>query len=250
MEALDSLANSTNFVMQSIAVKMALNDSFWAIKKQGLDYFGKADPRTRSVLESQLIQLATSDKKSDVRTGAIYCLSTYFDQDENVPSREHANLYTKLVKDLSYNTSAEALRALQIVEPTIAYTMAKLELPTAKKELKEAVILAIAENGNAADSDFIHSEFNKSSGFEVVGMTYNLISFLENQNSSINASTLKEIEYKIISLDVWYQRYYTLKMLKEYTSENVEFNAIITQLYQSLVSVEKHERVLTYLGVK
>lgn len=250
MEAVDSLANSTNFAMQSIAVKMALNDSFWAIKKQGLDYFGKADPRTRSVLESQLIQLATTDKKSDVRTGAIYCLSTYFDQDENVPSREHTNLYTKLVKDLSYITSAEALRALQIVEPTIAYTMAKLELPTAKKELKEAVILTIAKNGNAADSDFIHTEFKKASGFEVVGMTYNLISFLENQNSSINASTLKEIEYKITSLDVWYQRYYTLKVLKEYTSENAEFNTSISQLYQSLVNVEKHERVLTYLGVK
>ncbi len=250
MEAVDSLSNSTNFAMQSIAVKMALNDSFWAIKTQGLDCFEKADPRTRSVLESQLIQLASTDKKSDVRTSAIYCLSTYFDQDENVPSREHANLYTKLVKDLSYITSAEALRALQIVEPVRAYTMAKLELPTAKKELKEAVMLTIAKNGNALDSDLIHKEFKTSRGFDVVGATYNLISFLENQNSNINASTLKEIESKIVSLEVWYQRFYTLQMLKEYSTENIEFNTTISNLYQSIVEVEKHERVLMYLGVK
>jgi len=250
LEAVDSLANSTNFAMQSIAVKMALNDSFWAIKTQGLDYFEKADPRTRSVLESQLIQLASTDKKSDVRTAAIYCLSTYFDQDENVPSREHAKLYSKLVKDLSYITSAEALRALQIVEPARAYTMAKLELPTAKKELKEAVMLTIAKSGNAVDSDLIHKEFKKSSGFEVVGATYNLISFLENQHSNINASTLKEIESKIVSLEVWYQRYYALQMLKEYSTENTEFNSTISNLYKSIIEVEKHERVLMYLGVK
>ena len=250
MEALDSLANSTNFVMQSIAVKMALNDSFWAIKKQGLDYFGKADPRTRGVLESQLIQLATSDKKSDVRTAAIYCLSTYFDQDENSPGREHAKVYTKLVKDPSYIVAGEALRALQMVKPSQAYIMAKLELPTAKNELKETVIYNIAKNGDDADSDLIHKEFNKARGFDVVGMTYNLISFLENQNPATYIESLPNIETKIIGLELWYQRYYTLKMLKEYTSENFEFKASISQLYQSLVNVEKHERVLMYLGVK
>ena len=250
MEAIDSLANSTNFAMRSEAVKKALNDSFWAIKIQGLDYFEKADPRTKGTLESQLIQLASKDAKSDVRTAAISCLSTYFDQDKNSPGREHDKLYAKLVKDPSYIVAGEALRALQTVKPKEAYIMAKLELPTAKNELNEAIIYTIAQNGDPTDSDLIHTEFKKASGHDVVGMTYNLIRFLENQNSSINTSTLKEIEYKITSLDVWYQRYYTLQMLKEYTSENVEFNASINQLYQSIINVEKHERVLMYLGKK
>ena len=250
MEAIDSLANSTNFAMRSEAVKKALNDSFWAIKIQGLDYFEKADPRTKGTLESQLIQLASKDAKSDVRTAAISCLSTYFDQDKNSPGREHDKLYAKLVKDPSYIVAGEALRALQTVKPKEAYIMAKLELPTAKNELNEAIIYTIAQNGDPTDSDLIHTEFKKASGHDVVGMTYNLIRFLEKQNSSINTSTLKEIEYKITSLDVWYQRYYTLQMLKEYTSENVEFNASINQLYQSIINVEKHERVLMYLGKK
>ena len=250
MEAIDSLANSTNFAMRSEAVKKALNDSFWAIKIQGLDYFEKADPRTKGTLESQLIQLASKDAKSDVRTAAISCLSTYFDQDKNSPGREHDKLYAKLVKDPSYIVAGEALRALQTVKPKEAYIMAKLELPTAKNELNEAIIYTIAQNGDPTDSDLIHTEFKKASGHDVVGMTYNLIRFLEKQNSSINTSTLKEIEYKITSLDVWYQRYYTLQMLKEYTSENVEFNASINQLYQSIINVEKHERVLMYLGEK
>jgi aminopeptidase N len=250
MEAVDSLANSTNFAMQSNAVKMALNDSFWAIKTQGLEYFEKADPRTKGTLEGVLIKIASTDVKSDVRTAAIYCLSTYFDQDENVPNREHDKLYSKLVKDPSYIVAGEALRALQIVEPTLAYKQAKEELSTAKKELKETVIYTVAKNGDASDSDLIHNEFNKATGFETVGMTYNLISFLEKQKPTDNSIIIQEIQSKITSLELWYQRYYTLKMLKEYTSENTVFNTSVSKLYQSILDVEKDEKVLMYLGVK
>ena len=250
MEAVDSLANSTSFAMQSNAVKMALNDSFWAIKTQGLEYFEKADPRTKGTLEGVLIKIASTDVKSDVRTAAIYCLSTYFDQDENVPNREHDKLYSKLVKDPSYIVAGEALRALQFVEPTLAYKQAKEELSTAKKELKETVIYTIAKNGDASDSDLIHNEFNKATGFETVGMTYNLISFLEKQKPTDNSIILQEIQSKITSLELWYQRYYTLKMLKEYTSENTVFNTSVSKLYQSILEVEKDEKVLMYLGVK
>jgi len=250
MEAVDSLANSTNFAMQSNAVKLALNDSFWAIKTQGLEYFEKVDPRTKGTLEGSLINLASTDKKSDVRTAAIYCLSTYFDQDENTPSREHDKLYAKLVKDPSYIVAGEALRALQNVKPKEAYKLAKQELETAKKELKETVIYTIAKNGDLADSDIINDEFNKATGFETVGMAYNLISFLENQNPKLYTLSLNTLETKITSLEVWYQRYYALQILKEYSGENDTFKVAINQVYQRLLAVEKDQKVLMYLGVK
>ena len=237
MEAIDSLASSTNFAMQSNAVKIALNDSFWAIKTQGLEYFEKVDPRTQGTLEGVLIQLASTDVKSDVRTAAINCLSTYFDQDENAPGREHDKLYSKLVKDPSYIVAGEALRALQIVEPTLAYKQAKEELSTAKKELKETVIYTIAKNGDASDSDLIHKEFNKATGFETVGMTYNLISFLEKQKPTDHSIILKEIQSKITSLELWYQRYYTLSMLW-YSLLTEVLNTVFSLVYSfSILSV-------------
>jgi len=81
-------------------------------------------------------------------------------------------------------------------------------------------------------------------------MTYNLISFLEKQKPTDNSIILQEIQSKITSLELWYQRYYTLKMLKEYTSENTVFNTSVSKLYQSILDVEKDEKVLMYLGVK
>jgi len=86
--------------------------------------------------------------------------------------------------------------------------------------------------------------------FETVGMAFNLISFLENQNPKLYTPSLKELETKIASLEVWYQRYYALQILKEYSGENDAFKSAINQVYQRLLAVEKDQKVLMYLGVK
>ena len=250
MEALDSLANSTNFAKRSEAVKIALNDSFWAIKVQGLEYFKKADPRTRNTLEANLIIMASSDQKSDVRAQAIACLSTYFDKDENTPGRAHAKLYTKMIKDPSYIVASEALKALLFVDKKMAYKLAKQELKKANKELKTAVIFAIAKNGDLTDRELIGQEFDKATGMDVVGMTYNLLSFLENQDLELYSKSLEKIETKITSLDLWYLRYYTLKILKNYSNElenNPEFSKAIEQTYTKLLKTEENKKVLQYL---
>ncbi len=248
MEAVDSLANSSNFAVQSDAVKSALNDSFWAIKTQGLDYFEKVDPRTKGTLEGQLIELASTDKKSDVRAASVYSLSTFFDKDENTASREHDKLYAKLVKDPSYIVAGEALRALQIVKPTEAYNLAKLEPIEVSSELKDAVLYTIAKNGDLADSNLIHSEFEKSTGFDAVEMIANLVFYLENNEAALYTKSLLKLEAKVASLSTWYIRYYALQILKEYTGENPAFKAAINQVYQRLLAAETDKNVLLYLG--
>ena len=253
MEALDSLANSTNFAKRSEAIKTALNDSFWALKVQALEYFDKADPRTRNTLESNLIILASSDPKSDVRALAINCLSTYFDKDENTPSRAHNKLYLKMVKDSSYVVASEALKALLYLDKKTAYKLAKEELSEANKELKTAVIYTIAKNGDLSDRALIHQEYEKADGIEVVGMTNNMLSFLENQTADLYLKSLEVIETKITSLQQWYLRYYTLKILKEYTVElesNSEFSLALKKTYTRLLQTEEDEKVLQYLQAK
>ena len=250
MEAVDSLANSSNFAMQSEAVKQALQDPFWAIKTQGLSYFEKVDPRTQGTLEATLIKLASTDEKSDVRAEAIYCLSNFYDKNENAPSREHHELYAELVKDPSYIVAGEALRALQYVKPTEAYKLAKNELTDVSSDLKDAALYTIAKNGSLTDSNLIHTEFEKSTDFDAVEMIENFVYYLEKNDPVLYNKSLLKLEAKVASLTTWYIRYYALEILKEYTGENPDFKTAINQVYQRLLATEQDKNVLLYLEKK
>ena len=88
---------------------------------------------------------------------------------------------------------------------------------------------------------------------EVVGMTNNMLSFLENQTADLYLKSLEVIETKITSLKQWYLRYYTLKILKEYTVElesNSEFSLALKKTYTRLLQTEEDEKVLQYLQAK
>ena len=90
-------------------------------------------------------------------------------------------------------------------------------------------------------------------GMEVVGMTKNMLSFLENQTADLYLKSLEIIETKITSLKQWYLRFYTLKILKEYTIElesNSEFSLALKKTYTRLLENEEDEKVLQYLRAK
>lgn len=251
MEALDSLVNSVNFANRSLGIKLALADKFWAIKTRALDYFEKADPRTKSTLEGLLVKLAKEDAKSDVRAAAVYNLSLHFDQNENMPSRSHTNLYTKLCKDSSYVVASEALRALSMVDNEVAYLFAKNEMNQAKNELRDAIFFVIAKKGNLKDAALLQDEFQRSTGFDVLTSSRNLLSFMSKQTKEVYQKPIFTIALKIQNLELWYQRYYALSMLKEFiaTGES-EFHTEVKKIYSDIIAQEKNEQVLKYLGVK
>ena len=250
LEALDSLANSSNFARRSEAVKIALTDVFWGIRSKGLDYFEKADPRTQSTLQSQLVLLSSLDPKSEVRAKAIKCLSTFFDQDENMPGKAHAKQYIKSVKDPSYVVAGQALRALNYVDPKTAYKLAKDELAGANEELKSAVLNTIAKKGAIADQELMLKEFEKAKRYATISMTNNLLVFLEHQNSEIYVPNLEKIRRKIDAIETWYIKYYALNTLKKYGEKNLKNNPFYKEVfgvYSSLLSLEKDERIVRYL---
>ena len=251
MEALDSLANSENFASISRGVKIALKDPFWAIKTQALDYFEDADPRTQSTLEAQLINLAKTDEKSDVRAAAINILSSHFDQNENVPSRSHTKLYTKMSADPSYIVAGDALRALSFVDTNTAYDLAKKELNTAKKELREAAFYVIAKKGDLTDASLIQNEFNEAKSFDIPAASYNLLYFMEKQKPEVYIKPLQSIFQKIQALEVWYLRYYALSMLNQYLNEaEGAFKLEVEKIFKQLIALEKDQKVLQYLGAR
>ena len=251
MEALDSLANSENFANISRGVKIGLKDSFWAIKTQALDYFKDVDPRTQSILEGDLILLAERAEKSDVRAAAIYCLSTFFDQKENVPSRSHSELYELLSWDSSYIVAGEALKALSFVDLKTANLIAHKELKSAKKELRETVFYVIAKNGDSNDSKLMKDEFDQAQGFNLLDASYNLLIFLQNKTPEEYMSPLNDIYTRCANLEVWYQRYYALEMIKRQLEKmNGEFKNQLQDLFKKLIDQEEDPRVLGYLGIQ
>ena len=249
MEALDSLVTSENFVSISRAVKIGLNDTFWAINTQALEHFKDVDPKTQGTLEAHLIKLAKSHPKSDVRAAAINNLSLVFDQNENMASRSHIDLYTAASSDLSYIVAGDALKALSVVQLKTAYQIANKELPSAKKELRDVVFYVIAKNADPNDAKLIKDEFDQAQGFDLLDATYNLLIFLQNKTPEDYRSPLNDIFTRCANLELWYQRYYALQMMKRQVAEmNGEFKDAVHLVFNKLIDQEEDPRVLRYLG--
>jgi len=249
LEALDSLVQSESFATKSRGIKMGLFDEFWAIKTQALDNFEHVDAKTQGTLESQLMIMAEKDEKSDVRGRALYTLSLHFDQKE-MPTRSHIELYTKMVKDPSYLVAGEALKALAFENIEKAYLLAKEEVPSANKELKTAVFNTIAKAGKIEDLDLIQNEFKAADGYDILGASYNLLSFLKIQKEDIYLEPLNEMSLRFKSFEQWYMRYYALDMLKKHiTQSEGDFKLAVGKIYENLLAEEKDQRVLQYLGL-
>lgn len=249
MEALDSLTNSKNNASISTGVKTGLNDPFWGIKTQALSYFEDIDSLTQSILEGELIILAERAEKSDVRAAAIYCLSTFYDQKENVPSSSHTELYEILSWDASYIVAGEALKALSFDNMNQAYKVAKKELKTAKKELREAVFYVIAKKADLSDIAIIQNEFANAQGYDIRSSSNNLLLFMQNQEAHVYQKALQGILVKFQALDIWYERFYALNALKEFLKEgDGEFIIELEKLFKQLIAEEKNQSVLRYLN--
>jgi len=251
MEALDSLANSENFASLSRAVQIGLNDDFWAINILALEYFENVDPRTQGTLEAQLIKMAKSHPKSDVRAAAINNLSLVFDQNENMASRSHTDLYTAAATDLSYIVAGDALKALAFVQLTHAYNIAIKELPSSKKALRDAVFYVISKNAKPSDAKLIIDEFNQTEGYHLIDATQNLLLFLQEQKMADCIAPLKDIYTRCSNLKTWYHRFYILEMMNRQLSVmNGEFKEEVHLIFKKLVEQEEDPRVLKYLGMQ
>ena len=248
LEALDSLSQSQNFANKSRAIKIALNDSFWAIRTKALNYFNITDPRTKSILETKLIELAKKDTKSNVRAAAIQNLSLHFDQKKNMPSHDHTMLYKRMSTDSSYIVAAEALKALSIIDLEAAYTIAKKELNTAKKELLNIVFYVIAKNGLSEDAKIIQTEFDNAEGYEIIEACIHLVEFSKKQKAQDYPKLLEKVTDKYNKIDVWYYKVYMLNSLKKFL-ENSEglFKSELEKIIKEIIEQEKNPKILQYL---
>ena len=137
-----------------------------------------------------------------------------------------------------------------MVDLKTANLIAHRELKSAKKELRETVFYVIAKNADSNDAKLIKDEFDQAQGFNLLDASYNLLIFLQNKTPEEYKSPLNDIYTRCANLELWYQRYYALEMMKRQLAEiNGEFKNELQDVFKKLIDQEEDPRVLRYLGI-
>jgi aminopeptidase N len=148
----EAAANLKNPAAKAI-IEAAIKDSFHVLRSIALNSYNPS--AIDAAMETQIIQIAQTDKVSTVREDAINLLSKI-----NKPI--FTPLYEKWVYDSSYTVAGAALAALEIVDSAKAFTIAKqFSTQPLKKRLNAVVTTILTKYGDAEVFDFVANTYAK-----------------------------------------------------------------------------------------
>jgi len=152
-EAANEAATNLKNPAAKAIIEAAIKDTFHVIRSIALNSY---NPTAIDVaMETQIIQIAQTDKVSTVREDAINVLSKI-----NKPI--FTPLYEKWVNDSSYTVAGAALAALEIVDSAKAIDIAKaFSKQTLKKRLNTVVTTILTKYGDEQMFDFVASTYGK-----------------------------------------------------------------------------------------
>jgi aminopeptidase N len=134
-------------------IEAAIKDTFHVIRSIALNSYNPT--AIDAAMETQIMQIAQTDKVSTVREDAINVLSKI-----NKPI--FTPLYEKWVNDSSYTVAGAALAALEIVDSAKAFTIAKqFSTQPLKKRLNAVVTTILTKYGDAEVFDFVANTYAK-----------------------------------------------------------------------------------------
>ena len=134
-------------------IEAAIKDTFHVIRSIALNSYNPS--AIDAAMETQIIQIAQTDKVSTVREDAINVLSKI-----NKPI--FTPLYEKWVNDSSYTVAGAALAALEIVDSTKAIAIAKqFSTQPLKKRLNAVVTTILTKYGDVEVFDFVAATYSK-----------------------------------------------------------------------------------------
>jgi aminopeptidase N len=148
----EAAANLKNPAAKAI-IEAAIKDSFHVLRSIALNSYNPS--AIDAAMETQIIQIAQTDKVSTVREDAMNVLSKI-----NKPI--FTPLYEKWVYDSSYTVAGAALAALEIVDSAKAFTIAKqFSTQPLKKRLNAVVTTILTKYGDAEVFDFVANTYAK-----------------------------------------------------------------------------------------
>lgn len=158
LQALRKTAESDNTAAEVIIE--ALSDKNHLIRNEALNTFNKISKENQQKNKQKIIEMASADKNSSVRTTAIKCAVS------NFSGNDITELLQKAVNDSSYRVMSMALEKLAVINPGAALAAAK----KSETDLCEDAIIAItpiyAEHGNDENLDYMQRAYHYVHGFD------------------------------------------------------------------------------------
>jgi aminopeptidase N len=152
-EAANEAATNLKNPAAKAIIEAAIKDTFHVIRSIALNSYNPT--AIDAAMETQIIQIAQTDKVSTVREDAINILSKI-----NKPI--FTALYEKWVYDSSYTVAGAALAALEIVDSAKAFTIAKqFSTQPLKKRLNAVVTTILTKYGDMQVFDFVANTYGK-----------------------------------------------------------------------------------------
>ena len=148
-----------------------LNDKFAGLRKMTINNLDTSRLANDPEIIRAIHEIAKSDKDKLAKAAAIEFL---------VHSEDpvYQKLYEANINDSSYTVAAAALQGLIVLQPEMAYDLAKKLSTDAKGELAAAIIDAIAREGNEADFDMIYTQYSSLLNWEKVLKSLNFSAYL------------------------------------------------------------------------
>ncbi len=144
----------------------AMQDDFWAIRKQAVEAFRVTGEQANKNLVHNLIQLAQEDTAPQVRAAALERLSEYNDEKLVI-------LFAKAINDPSYMVVATALLNLYDMAPDVALDGAGSVEHTNNSTISNLVARIYAEKGGAEKQQYFEEKLDTAETVE----RYSLIEY-------------------------------------------------------------------------
>ncbi|MCS6819101.1 MAG: hypothetical protein RMJ53_07910, partial [Chitinophagales bacterium] len=155
----------------------ALNDTFYFFRKFAVEscYFSGADS---SYLVDKLKNMALHDRNASVRTAAIQKISRVKD-----PSLKA--FFIQCLNDSSYAATAEALKAINSLDTSLAMELCKRFENENNLEINDAVFSVYANSNSSKYNEFFTKKFSSTKGYAKYILMYHYANYLGNMDKNI-----------------------------------------------------------------
>lgn len=180
----------------------ALQHPFWGIRDLAVSLVklekGQAD---YDKVREMMIQLAQTDPKSDVASGAIVKLDALED-------KSLANVFENIiVSHRFYATTARALEALFALDKEAAYKLASGFRNERNADLATTLMYIFADFAYPADQGFYEEQIPASISYEKYTMLNEYGKFLKQSSPRVVKTGLPTLQAFALHGEVWYERY-------------------------------------------
>lgn len=162
---------------------LGLTDKYAALRKFTIDRIGKSKFAKEPAVISTIEKIVSVEKDKKTLAAAIKFLSATNDN-------KYQTVFNKYVTDSSYTVAGACLEALNKIDPTKSYELAKKFSKDAKGRLGDIVNTTLIENGTEADFDFIAQNYNDAPpSEEKLGLSENFCDYLNKVNDITKVKT-------------------------------------------------------------